>query len=81
MPPHSAPLLPAEPLPVDPYIQSSGYWHDIGVEQSDGEDWKTTDMGWGVHPEGIRKMLAYIQVGCHVQACSVRVLHQLVECL
>jgi beta-glucosidase/6-phospho-beta-glucosidase/beta-galactosidase len=23
--------------------------------------WKTTDMGWGVHPEGMRKMLNYIQ--------------------
>jgi beta-glucosidase/6-phospho-beta-glucosidase/beta-galactosidase len=33
------------------------------VDQSDDDVWKTTDMGWGVYPEGIRKMLNYIQVG------------------
>lgn len=32
------------------------------MDQSDDDVWKTTDMGWGVHPEGIRKMLNYIQV-------------------
>ncbi|KAF6260086.1 glycosyl hydrolase family 1-domain-containing protein [Scenedesmus sp. NREL 46B-D3] len=46
---------------ADPYIESTGYWQDISVDQSDDEVWKTTDMGWGVHPEGLRKMLKYIQ--------------------
>lgn len=32
------------------------------MDQSDDDVWKTTDMGWGVHPEGMRKMLNYIQV-------------------
>jgi beta-glucosidase/6-phospho-beta-glucosidase/beta-galactosidase len=31
------------------------------VDQSDDDTWKTTDMGWGVHPEGMRSMLNYIQ--------------------
>lgn len=52
---------PAE-IPQDPYIESTGYWQDISVDQSDDDVWKTTDMGWGVYPEGIRKMLNYIQV-------------------
>jgi hypothetical protein len=36
------------------------------VDQSDDDVWKTTDMGWGVYPEGMRKVLNYIQVrmGC-----------------
>lgn len=50
-------------IPADPYIESTGYWQDISVDQSDDDVWKTTDMGWGVYPEGIRKMLNYIQVG------------------
>ena len=54
------PFLQAEP-PQDPYIESTGYWQDISVDQSDDDVWKTTDMGWGVHPEGMRKMLNYIQ--------------------
>jgi hypothetical protein len=31
------------------------------VDQSDDDVWKTTDMGWGVYPEGIRKVINYIQ--------------------
>ena len=31
------------------------------MDQSDDDTWKTTDMGWGVWPEGMRKMLNYIQ--------------------
>ena len=46
---------------ADPYIESTGYWQDASVDQSDDIAWKTTAMGWGVHPEGIRKMLNYIQ--------------------
>lgn len=60
-------------IPEDPYIESTGYWQDISVDQSDDDVWKTTDMGWGVHPEGIRKMLNYIQVRpgfCFI--CSVK---------
>lgn len=38
-------------IPDDPYIESTGYWQDISVDQSDDEVWKTTDMGWGVYPE------------------------------
>eukprot|EP00775_Hariotina_reticulata_P002379 gene2379-2684_t len=65
--------LPAEPepkvqvvedddeIPEDPYIESTGYWQDISVDQSDDDVWKTTDMGWGVYPQGMRKMLNYIQ--------------------
>ncbi|KIZ04141.1 hypothetical protein MNEG_3820 [Monoraphidium neglectum] len=45
----------------DPYIESTGYWQDVSVDQSDDAAWKTTDMGWGVHPEGIRKMLNWVQ--------------------
>jgi beta-glucosidase/6-phospho-beta-glucosidase/beta-galactosidase len=48
-------------IPEDPYIESTGYWQDISVDQSDDDVWKTTDMGWGVYPEGMRKMLNYIQ--------------------
>jgi hypothetical protein len=42
------------------------------VDQSDDDCWKTTDMGWGIHPEGIRKMLTYIQVrrAAHPRATS-----------
>jgi hypothetical protein len=54
--------VPTE-IPEDPYIESTGYWQDISVDQSDDDVWKTTDMGWGVYPEGMRKMLNYIQVG------------------
>jgi hypothetical protein len=54
-------LTPAVP-PEDPYIESTGYWQDVSVDQSDDDVWKTTDMGLGVHPEGIRKVLGYIQV-------------------
>eukprot|EP00878_Enallax_costatus_P000354 GHUV01000438.1.p1 GENE.GHUV01000438.1~~GHUV01000438.1.p1 ORF type:complete len:909 (+),score=324.27 GHUV01000438.1:86-2812(+) len=50
-----------EEIPEDPYIESTGYWQDISVDQSDDDVWKTTDMGWGVYPEGMRKMLNYIQ--------------------
>lgn len=53
----------ATEIPDDPYIESTGYWQDISVDQSDDDVWKTTDMGWGVYPEGMRKMLNYIQVG------------------
>ena len=52
----------AAAIPEDPYIESTGYWQDISVDQSDDDVWKTTDMGWGVYPEGMRKMLNYIQV-------------------
>lgn len=45
----------------DPFVESTGYWQDMSVDQSDDDAWKTTDMGWGVHPEGIRKVLAYVQ--------------------
>lgn len=38
-------------IPEDPYIESTGYWQDISVDQSDDDVWKTTDMGWGVYPE------------------------------
>lgn len=58
--------LPAE-IPADPYIESTGYWQDICVDQSDDDVWKTTDMGWGVYPEGLRKMLNYIQVRRQLQ--------------
>eukprot|EP00877_Chromochloris_zofingiensis_P007969 jgi/Chrzof1/3425/Cz12g24240.t1 len=50
-----------EEPPEDPYIESTGYWQDISVDQTDDDAWKITDMGWGIHPEGIRKMLDYIQ--------------------
>ncbi|KIY94599.1 beta-glucosidase [Monoraphidium neglectum] len=46
---------------VDPYIESTGYWQDASVDLSDDAAWKTTAMGWGVHPEGIRRVLNYIQ--------------------
>jgi len=54
-------LAEDEEPPQDPYIESTGYWQDICVDQSDDDTWKTTDMGWGVWPEGMRKMLNYIQ--------------------
>lgn len=38
-------------IPDDPYIESTGYWQDVSVDQSDDDVWKTTDMGWGVYPE------------------------------
>lgn len=44
------------------------------MDQSDDDVWKTTDMGWGVHPEGMRKMLNYIQVGVLSAGCCLLVL-------
>ena len=59
---HAGPDPALAEIPEDPYIESTGFWQDISVDQSDDDVWKTTDMGWGVYPQGMRKMLNYIQV-------------------
>jgi len=74
--PHSLPPTPTptptptpDPAP-DPFcVDSSGFWQDMSVDQSDAPGWKTTAMGWGVYPEGMRKMLNYIQVCEGARGC------------
>jgi hypothetical protein len=70
-PPHAAsPAALGASTPAPPAdgggSEAIGYWQDMAVLQSNGPGWKTTDMGWGVHPEGIRKILGFIQVGGRV---------------
>jgi hypothetical protein len=56
------PPLPTPNPPDEGGSDAVGYWQDVAIQQSNGDGWKTTDMGWGVHPEGIRKVLGFIQV-------------------
>jgi hypothetical protein len=48
--------------PPDPCMESHGYHEDMGVVLSHDPAWKMTAMGWGVHPEGMRRVLNWVQV-------------------
>lgn len=61
----SAPALPAfieeHPTISNAWEEGSGYWKDVGVDQSEDPSWGKTDMGWNIVPWGIRCLLEHIQ--------------------
>ncbi len=38
----------------------AGFWCDRNISTSYKSEWKTTDMGWAIVPEGLRDILVYI---------------------
>ena len=44
----------------DPVKKNPSYWNDRGIITSSKPEWKKTDMGWPVVPEGIHDMIVEI---------------------